>query len=159
MRENRPSGLMRGGKQTVFGLRASQSVVSRLLYMSKYFLIWSRLWSRMRKISWLFLSGQQSVKSLANPLGFKAAGHLWPLMSFHVRSRKNISASFGTKKSQVQILSARPSSLGKMVFWSKSISDCANFSVLKSAFFSSKPGCCPGDGFALNCFKASARKV
>jgi len=34
MRENRPSGLMRGGKQTVFGLRASQSVVSRLLYMS-----------------------------------------------------------------------------------------------------------------------------
>jgi len=32
MRENRPSGLMRGGKQTVIGLRASQSVVSRLLY-------------------------------------------------------------------------------------------------------------------------------
>ena len=32
MRENRPSGLMRGGKQTVIGPRASQSVASRLLY-------------------------------------------------------------------------------------------------------------------------------
>ena len=32
MRENRLSGLMRGGKQTVIGLRASQSVASRLLY-------------------------------------------------------------------------------------------------------------------------------
>ena len=31
MRENRPSGLMRGGKQTVTGI-ASQSVASRLLY-------------------------------------------------------------------------------------------------------------------------------
>jgi hypothetical protein len=31
MRENRPSGLMRGGKQTVIGF-ASQSVPSRLLY-------------------------------------------------------------------------------------------------------------------------------
>ena len=34
MRENRPSGLMRGGKQTVIGPRASQSVASRLLYTS-----------------------------------------------------------------------------------------------------------------------------
>ena len=32
MRENRPSGLMRGGKQTVIGPRAFQSVASRLLY-------------------------------------------------------------------------------------------------------------------------------
>ncbi len=32
MRENRLSGLMRGGKQTVIGQRASQSVASRLLY-------------------------------------------------------------------------------------------------------------------------------
>ena len=32
MRENRSSGLMRGGKQTVIGPRASQSVASRLLY-------------------------------------------------------------------------------------------------------------------------------
>ena len=32
MRENRPSGLMRGGKQTVIGRWASQSVASRLLY-------------------------------------------------------------------------------------------------------------------------------
>jgi hypothetical protein len=32
MRENRLSGLMRGGKQTVNGPRASQSVASRLLY-------------------------------------------------------------------------------------------------------------------------------
>ena len=32
MRENRLSGLMRGGKQTVIGPRASQSVASRLLY-------------------------------------------------------------------------------------------------------------------------------
>jgi hypothetical protein len=32
MRENRPSGLMRGGQQTVVGLAASQSVASRLLY-------------------------------------------------------------------------------------------------------------------------------
>ena len=32
MRENRPSGLMRGGKQTVIGPTACQSVVSRLLY-------------------------------------------------------------------------------------------------------------------------------
>jgi hypothetical protein len=32
MRENRPSGLMRGGKQAVTGPRASQSVASRLLY-------------------------------------------------------------------------------------------------------------------------------
>ena len=33
MRENRLSGLMRGGKQTVIGPRASQSVASRLLYL------------------------------------------------------------------------------------------------------------------------------
>ena len=33
MRENRPSGLMRGGKQTVIGPRAFQSVASRLLYL------------------------------------------------------------------------------------------------------------------------------
>ena len=32
MRENRLSGFMRGGKQTVIGPRASQSVASRLLY-------------------------------------------------------------------------------------------------------------------------------
>jgi hypothetical protein len=32
MRENRLSGLMRGGKQIVIGLRASQSIASRLLY-------------------------------------------------------------------------------------------------------------------------------
>ena len=32
MRENRPSGLMRGGKQTVIGQSASQSIASRLLY-------------------------------------------------------------------------------------------------------------------------------
>jgi len=32
MREKRLSGLMRGGKQTVIGPRASQSVASRLLY-------------------------------------------------------------------------------------------------------------------------------
>ena len=32
MRENRLSGLMRGGKQTVIGPSASQSVASRLLY-------------------------------------------------------------------------------------------------------------------------------
>ena len=32
MRENRLSGLMRGGKQTVIGPRAFQSVTSRLLY-------------------------------------------------------------------------------------------------------------------------------
>ena len=32
MRENRPSGLMRGGEMTVIGLRASQPVSSRLLY-------------------------------------------------------------------------------------------------------------------------------
>jgi len=32
MRENRLSGLMRGGKQTVIGLSASQSVASCLLY-------------------------------------------------------------------------------------------------------------------------------
>lgn len=35
MRENRLSGLMRGGKQTVIGPRDSQSVASRLLYMIK----------------------------------------------------------------------------------------------------------------------------
>jgi len=34
MRENRLSGLMRGGKQTVIGTWASQSVASRLLYRS-----------------------------------------------------------------------------------------------------------------------------
>jgi len=34
MRENRPSGLMRGGKQTVIGV-AYQSVASRLLYTRK----------------------------------------------------------------------------------------------------------------------------
>ena len=33
MRENRPSGLMRGGKHTVIGPWASQSVTSRLLYL------------------------------------------------------------------------------------------------------------------------------
>ena len=33
MRENRLSGLMRGGKQTVIGPRASQSVASRPLYV------------------------------------------------------------------------------------------------------------------------------
>jgi hypothetical protein len=33
MRENRLSGLMRGGKPLVIGLRASQSTASRLLYM------------------------------------------------------------------------------------------------------------------------------
>jgi hypothetical protein len=33
MRENRSSGLMRGGKQTVIGPRASKSVASRLLYI------------------------------------------------------------------------------------------------------------------------------
>ena len=32
MRENRPSGLMRGGKQMVIGSRASQPIASRLLY-------------------------------------------------------------------------------------------------------------------------------
>jgi hypothetical protein len=32
MRENRLSGLMRGGKQTVIGPRVFQSVASRLLY-------------------------------------------------------------------------------------------------------------------------------
>ena len=32
MRENRSSGLMRGGKQTVIGPRASQAIASRLLY-------------------------------------------------------------------------------------------------------------------------------
>ena len=37
MRENRPSGLMRGGKQTVIGLRASQSVASCLLYTPFHF--------------------------------------------------------------------------------------------------------------------------
>ena len=34
MRENRLSGLMRGGKQTVIGPRAFQSIASRLLYTS-----------------------------------------------------------------------------------------------------------------------------
>jgi len=34
MRENRPSGLMRGGKQTVIGHTAFQSVASCLLYTS-----------------------------------------------------------------------------------------------------------------------------
>jgi hypothetical protein len=34
MRENRLSGLMRGGKQTVIGIHASQSVASCLLYTS-----------------------------------------------------------------------------------------------------------------------------
>ena len=34
MRENRLSGLMRGGKQTVIGPRAFQSAASRLLYRS-----------------------------------------------------------------------------------------------------------------------------
>ena len=33
MRENRPSGSMRGGKQTVIGPRAFHSVASRLLYL------------------------------------------------------------------------------------------------------------------------------
>ena len=33
MRENRPSGLMRGGEQTVIGPRVSQSVASRPLYL------------------------------------------------------------------------------------------------------------------------------
>src|SRR5260221_588531 len=33
MRENRPSGLMRGGKQTVIGLRVFQSTAPRLLYV------------------------------------------------------------------------------------------------------------------------------
>src|SRR5260221_13784869 len=35
MRENRPSGLMRGGKQTVIGLRAFHSAASRLLYTER----------------------------------------------------------------------------------------------------------------------------
>jgi hypothetical protein len=42
MRENRPSGLMRGGKQLVIGPRASQSTASRLLYTptSMHFGMW-----------------------------------------------------------------------------------------------------------------------
>jgi hypothetical protein len=43
MRENRPSGLMRGGKQTVIGPRAFQSVASRLLYTPSFRVIFSAL--------------------------------------------------------------------------------------------------------------------
>jgi hypothetical protein len=60
MRENRPSGLMRGGKQTVIGSRASQSVVSRLLY-TKGVSAWTLL-------SW----GLSHSESLALFIGFLA---------------------------------------------------------------------------------------
>jgi len=44
MRENRLSGLMRGGKQTVIGPRASQSVASCLLYTEPDNSDWVEVW-------------------------------------------------------------------------------------------------------------------
>ncbi len=65
MRENRPSGLMRGGKQTVTGPRASQSVASRLLYTLPGLSGW--LWGMARpprlEYEGLFMLSQHGVMS------------------------------------------------------------------------------------------------
>ena len=61
MRENRPSGLMRGGKHPVIGPRVSQSVAHRLLYLWSYFSSVSELAARLRDGAAEFASGFQPL--------------------------------------------------------------------------------------------------